>query len=106
MFGDFKVQIRDNIGKSDKRIFLFQTNQKATIFVTHKGTVEIFQEGSNIDENEVYFADMSDDMLYAFANTLADRGIKTNKDSIAEGKLIATEKHLEDMRTIALKRYK
>lgn len=44
--------------------------------------------------------------MQSLAQALSERGVKTNKDSIAEGKLAATERHLEDMRLIALSRYK
>lgn len=104
--GNFKVQIQETPGRITSRIFLFLPREGTTTFFTHKGTGVEVKEGEAPNYDELYFAEMSPDQLQAFAEALADKGIKTNKDSIAEGKLAATEKHLEDMRTIALHRFK
>ncbi len=42
-------------------------------------------------------------MLYHFANAAKDNNVRRKDDSVTEGKLIATEKHLEDMRSITAK---
>jgi hypothetical protein len=104
-FGDYNVHIRENIVKGTNEVFLFKHEQHATIFVRGDGTCITVQDGDNTGDDKLAFAEMSNDQLAAFAQALADKGIKTNKDSIAEGKLAATEKHLEDMRLIALKGY-
>lgn len=105
-FGNFKVHIEELPGRITSRIFLFEIRNDSTTFITHKGTGVTVKEGEKIDNDKIYFAEMTPDQLQAFAGALADKGIKTNKDSIAEGKLAATEKHLEDMRTIALYKFK
>lgn len=46
---------------------------------------------------------MKDTLLYLFANAAKDNNIRRKDDSIIEGKLIATERHLEDMRDITKK---
>lgn len=102
MFGDFKVQIIERPGIVDNRVFLWRASPGAMEFITHKAEVRIVKDAEAVKDEELYFADLSQDQLQAFADALANKGIKTRNDSIAEGKLIATEKHLEDMRTLAL----
>lgn len=99
-FGEWRVQIIQRPGIMTNRVFVFQRDQSGTVFLTHDGNLERRIDAIAIKEEELYFADMTDEQLHAFAQTLADRGVKTNKDSIAEGKLMATERHLEDMRNI------
>lgn len=106
MFGDFKVHIQQTPGMINYRVFLFQHRQDGTVFIKNDGTAQTVPEGATRKEDELYFAEMSDDQLQAFAEALASKGIKTNKDSVAEGKLAATERHLEDMRLIALSKFK
>lgn len=105
MFGDFKVQIIERPGSMDNRIFLYRVTHGFMEFVTHKAEVRIVKESEAVVDDEVYFADMSQDQLQAFAEALANKGVKTTQDSVAQGKLAATERHLEDMRTIALHKY-
>lgn len=100
MFGDFKVQIIERPGISTNRVYLYRITGNIAEYVTHKAEVRVLREGEAIKEEELYFADMSQDQLQAFAEALANKGIKTTQDSIAQGKLQATEKHLEDMRML------
>lgn len=46
---------------------------------------------------------MKDIILYHFTNAAQENNIRRKDDSVVEGKLIATEKHLEDMRNIVKK---
>lgn len=46
---------------------------------------------------------MKETLLYHFANAAKDNNVRRKDDSVTEGKLIATEKHLEDMRQITSK---
>lgn len=105
MFGEFEVSIRDHLMNNSKRIYLYKREQGTTYFVTKLGEIHAIQEGAIFDDEALMFAEMTDDQLTAFAEAMSQMGIKTNHDSIAEGKLLATERHLEDMRTIALSRY-
>lgn len=106
MFGDFKVHIVENPGTVMNRIYLVRYDRDGSSFIKQDGTVTTVAEGAKVMTSELYFAEMSPDQLQALADALAQKGIKTNKDSVAEGKLLATERHLEDMRLIALDRYK
>lgn len=104
-FGQFKVFIQERPHLLLYRVFLSKRDSNSTIFIKADGMAYELVEGAKIDEDEVYFAEMSGDQLQALAEALASKGIKTNKDSIAEGKLSATERHLEDMRTIVLHKF-
>lgn len=44
------------------------------------------------------------EILTAFAEAAQDRGIEKRSESFVKGKLDATEKHLEDMRTLVFKK--
>lgn len=46
---------------------------------------------------------MKSTLLYHFANAAKENNIRREDDSVTEGKLIATNKHLEDMRQITSK---
>lgn len=101
MFGEYTVQIIDNPGYANSRVFLFKKQgPHGTEFLTHTGDRILVAPATELKHEELYFADLDPDQLQALANALSKRGIKTNADSIAEGKLLATEKHLEDMRKI------
>lgn len=103
MFGDWKVHIQQKFGYKKYRIYLVQHLKDRSVFLKDD-TITTIMEGST--EEPPFFAEMDNDQLIAFAEALASKGIKTNNDSIAEGKLAATERHLEDMRLIALSKYK
>lgn len=105
MLGDFKVQIIERPGVIANRVYLYRVTNGKMEFITHNATVIMVKEGEPINDDELFFTDLSPDQLQAFAEALANKGVKTHKDSVAEGKLAATERHLEDMRTIALAKY-
>lgn len=46
---------------------------------------------------------MKNIILYHFVNAAQENNVRRKDDSVTEGKLIATEKHLEDMRQITSK---
>lgn len=105
-FGNFKVFIQERPASLSYRIFLYTKDGKTITHITKDGAVKTSDINGPLNDDELYFADMTGEMLQAFAEALASQGIKTNKDSVAEGKLLATERHLDDMRTIALAKYK
>lgn len=105
-FGDYKVHIQGVPGRVALNVYLVRYDRGSSTFIKSDGTAHTISEGERIEQDKLVFAEMSDDQLAAFAEALASKGIKTNKDSIAEGKLAATERHLEDMRLIALHKFK
>lgn len=100
-FGDWRVRIIDRPQYSTYRVYMMRLINGATMFFTHNGTVKTIKEGDAYQEDDVWFAEMSDDQLQAFADSLASKGIKTINDHKNEGLLEATKYHLEDMRKIA-----
>lgn len=104
-FGDYTVYIQENFQKMTNNVFLFKREQGVDHFVKGNGTVQAVERGEVAKLDELVFAEMSDDQLRAFASALSERGIKPDHVSVAEGKLEATQKHLEDMRLIALAPY-
>ena len=105
MFGDYKVQIIERPGTFSNRIYLYKVIPgHGTEYITYKAEVQILKRGEAVKDDELYFAEMTPDQLQAFAEALANKGIKTTQDSVAQGKLQATEKHLEDMRLITFKK--
>jgi len=102
MFGDWKVHIKEIPGRIDSEIYLWRVEKAGDVFLNDKGEAITLSEGSS---NPPYFAQLTADQLAALAEAFSQKGIKTNKDSVAQGKLAATERHLEDMRTIALNKY-
>lgn len=61
------------------------------------GIIERFPEGAAIPQEP--FMHLEQDMLQSLADALNDNGIKPQQGFI-EGKLQATENHLQDMRTL------
>lgn len=106
MFGEFKVHIIETPAMMQSKVYLVRQEKNQVVFLTKDGTAVTIPRNSAVNTDHLYFAEMSPDQLQAFAQALADRGVKTNQDSVAEGKLTATERHLEDMRTIVLAKYR
>lgn len=96
---NWRVKIVDVGYKVSKEIFIFRR--------LPNGKTEILQEGGVITSDygvapkptiELY-----PEMLQELANELSNSGFKP-KEGYMEGKLLATEKHLEDMRKIVFKK--
>lgn len=100
-FGEWKVKIIDRPQHATYRVYMMQCLDGKTVFLTHNGTAITIKDGEGYKEDDVWFAEMSNDQLQAFADTLANKGIKTINDYKNEGLLEATKYHLEDMRKIA-----
>lgn len=98
--GNWEVQIINTMRSFNNRIYLMQRFNNQTVFITHQGTQVAVRDDVDIKEEDVWFAEMNNDQLQAFANSLASKGIKTTNDSKNEGLLEATKYHLEDMRTL------
>lgn len=72
-----------------------------TRFLTKGGDEVLTVEDSAPTKKEVYFARFEDDYIgQLIVQALDKHGIKAPAQSFVEGKLEATEKHLEDMRSI------
>ncbi len=56
--------------------------------------------GKPLKEEEIVFANLDDDQIRALVVAFDKHGVKRPDAGFTEGKLEATEKHLEDMRSI------
>ena len=103
MKDNWEAKIVECPGIMLKELYLFRDGPEGREFITHSGSIAIKKHGDYIVSEELHFARMSDNQLQAFANGLALEGIKTTNDSKNEGILQATERHLEDMRSLVFK---
>lgn len=97
---DWKIQIHDVGYKTSKELYIFRN--------IGGGKSEFMTEGNivTVGHGEAYpkpTLELTTDMLQNLANELDKRGFKPQQGYL-EGKLEATEKHLEDMRGLVLKK--
>lgn len=99
---DWQVYISYIPGMDASAIFLRRkTSYGLTEYLKDGGSQLITHDGTKvIKDNEITFAYLDDDQLRALQTAIAGRGIKPPEASYTEGKLEATEKHLEDTRTL------
>jgi len=96
---NWKVKIVDK-GYTDTRdVFLFRRDASGRTAILHGDRIDTYEDGAVRDEPSMC---LTSEMLQAFAEALNDQGFKPLKGFL-EGKLDATEKHLEDMRTLVFK---
>lgn len=93
----WKLKIIDKGYTDVLDIFLYCNHFGNKISLVQKGgeTIEYIEEGVVKDPS----FKLNREQLQAFANALNDMGINPQKEFV-EGKLEATEKHLEDMRKL------
>lgn len=101
--GEWKVQIQYQPWSMYNRIYLIRSLPEGRSLLTHDGTIKGFKKGGQ-PSNDDYFAEMDDEQLQAFADALANHGVKTVNDHHNAGLLEATKAHLEDMRTLVFKK--
>lgn len=89
-----KVAFIGGEGSAVKTAFNFATHTNYTIQPS-----EPFPEGCVMEIPR----DLFGDMLKAFAEMANERGMKLESDLKREGRLEATERHLEDMRSLVFK---
>lgn len=102
-FGEWHVQVITMPGYMLNRVYLMQHEGSTTSFLTKDNTLVTAKPGE-LTRDDLYFVEMDDDQLQAFADALAGRGIKTSNDHKNEGLLEATREHLNDMRRITYKK--
>lgn len=93
---DWRVKITDVGYKLEKDIYIFRKLSNGKIDVLGVGEIE-----DGIAPKPTL--SLTDSQLQEFADVLAQNGFKPLKGFL-EGKLNATEKHLEDMRTLVFKK--
>jgi len=97
-----QVRFENDHMRSSVKVYLFEDSERARVFYTKGGEeAHTVQDGSVLQDEEILFARIPEAALKAFADALAERGVKTDNDHKIAGTLEATKYHLEDMRKIA-----
>jgi hypothetical protein len=102
MYNNWKIRIIDNPIKINRDIYIFRRQGNKYQILTQEGLIEK-NEGDSIDEKPIM--ELTPEQLQAFSDELSNVGYKPQK-GFMEGKLEATEKHLEDMRKLVFKELK
>jgi len=92
--GNVKVYLIDESSLSERRNLTYNSAEK-------NFTVTMMERGS-AEKVEPFFefpSDLFEDFVSEIVEFAKKENIKTDNESVLEGKLKATEKHLEDMRT-------
>lgn len=80
-------------------VYLVQDHGNSRAYLQPDGIMVSYMKNS-LPEKDPYFAMLDDDQLRALQSAISDHGVKPPEASYTQGKLEATEKHLEDMRSI------
>ena len=103
--GPWRAEFEREYLTSRYNVYLFSGTGDSRTFLCKDGVGKTIPYGESTEKSDVIFAQMTQEQLQAMIDGLSELGLKTNRDSIAEGKLQATEKHLDDMRRIVLSKY-
>lgn len=99
MFDEFKVQILENPASFDLEVYFFhKVSDHITAVAQADGTLKEYEIAS-IERPQPTFK-ASRGTLAALLVAISAQGVKTKDLGFAEGKLEATENHLEDLRTL------
>jgi hypothetical protein len=96
---NWKIRIVDGGARTARQIFIMQKDPSGKTLIWRNDKVETLELGQWAEPSFW----MEPEMLQDFANALNDIGIKPEQGFL-EGKLGATEKHLEDMRTLVFQK--
>lgn len=94
------VKIIDKGFKFERDIYIYRKLGERMEIMGADNTLNAIEIGGAIPDKPTL--SLNPETLQAFANALNDIGINPQREFI-EGKLLATEKHLEDMRTLVFK---
>lgn len=94
---NWTIKIIDKGYKFERDIYIYRRYGNKIEVMNRDNTRTVYEDGSAIDDKPTL--SLNPESLQAFADALADIGIKPQKGFI-EGKLEATESHLKDMRTL------
>jgi hypothetical protein len=98
-----KVFIGTSVMRSGMDFYLVTEKMGKRFLLLDSGLVEI-SEYEPTPKPTFHLNDVeSFELLKSFAETAAEKGIKLESDLKREGKLEATERHLEDMRKLVFK---
>lgn len=96
MNGEWKVKIYEKLGTLGYEVFVFRDIGNKVEVMGKDYTSTILEKADFIPPS---FLIESKQMLTAFAEALNNMGVSPSKE-YSEGKLEATENHLQDMRTL------
>ncbi len=100
MFENWQVKIVDKGYTLLKDIFIFFVDRQGRVHLMQgEDKIIILDEGVAAPEPTLK---LTNEALQAFATALNEQGINPKKEFL-DGKLEATEKHLEDMRSLVFK---
>ncbi len=101
---NYKVHIKNVTGTILYDVLIYRsTPTGSTILLTHLGDeVELPKYGAYAEPT----FRISDYMLPMLMEAMIEKGVKPPDKAFNEGKLEATERHLDDMRTLVFKDYK
>ena len=92
---EWKVKIIDVGYTVDRHVFIYRKTFGGKVQIMRGDTMETVDDGVAVKPSFC----MSPELLQIFANSLDEIGINP-KQGFLEGKIEATEKHLEDMRKL------
>lgn len=92
------IQILEEPGRLDRAIYIYTRYPNGDILLNHGDTEELVPYGASSSTIKPTLR-LSHNQLQELANALDKQGFKPQKGFL-EGELIATKKHLEDMRTL------
>lgn len=98
---DAQVEIRDDFSRRKVDIFIYWFVANKINMMKNDGSTEIIEESAG--SSPTFSFDRG--VLRPLCDALLKHGVRPKEASHTEGKLEATEKHLEDMRKIALHQY-
>lgn len=109
-FNGWQVHLVSRLGMIGKDLIIFRRDShgrqiEVLTINDNKGTLiatTVPSDGSGTDLVTMRFDDPVelDEVIKAFANLAKEKGFPNDDESFAKGKLEATEKHLDDMRTL------
>lgn len=105
-FGEWTFKLHENPGMICIDLWAFRKVLDKRQVLTHDGTVKTYELQAQPDPGDYFIRFEDREQLTKLANALASFGVKSSNDHKNEGLLEATRSHLEDMRLIALNRYK
>lgn len=105
MMGDWEARVVYEPGRSANAIYLTRHNATGREYMLAEDTIRTLREGE-VTKDDLTFARLDDEQMRALLVAFETHGIKLPEASYTQGKLEATESHLEDMRKLVFKEKK
>lgn len=104
LLGDWEAKVVYEPGRSTNAIYLTRHTASGREYMLAEDTIRTLRQGETTDQ-DLTFARLDDEQMRALLVAFDSHGVKRPEASYTQGKLEATEGHLEDMRLIALSKY-